>query len=426
MGMRYTTILRLEFMIDRPWAIGAFTAFGADDLGKDDSVQQPIQRRPDGAVHLPAASLVGSLRAHLGTCAARWLGSEKADSQPQGGRTSPSPLRAAGAQLLTVGSPEVSTHVRIDASRRAAAAGQLTTREYVPENTRVRWWLFWDREHIARRDLDDLLAAIEDWQPIVGRHRVADQGRARLSGIHHATIDRHDPVDLTWWLQQRGDTIANPASAPPPGGWLTHTVPQLAPEEPLLECEFEVVDPLHLGTGEVVSSDGYNNTLGSSRTLSATSWRGIFRHRVRHILEVTGADATPVVEKLFGAGREKGASEDAGFRGSLRFAASPVHGVPPELPCLTQVGIDRISGGTVMNSKERPADSHGSLFRAQYLPPGATLVLRIYGDASPGELDLLEAVVRDIDDQIVGVGGMTTRGYGSLKLTKQSLKGGAR
>lgn len=60
---RYATLMRFDLTIDTPWAIGAFTRSGTTG---EDAVQAPIQRRPDGSVYLPATSLVGGLRDHLG------------------------------------------------------------------------------------------------------------------------------------------------------------------------------------------------------------------------------------------------------------------------------------------------------------------------------------------------------------------------
>ena len=90
---------------------------------------------------------------------------------------------------------------------------------------------------------------------------------------------------------------------------------------------------------------------------------------------------------------------------------------PKGLPCLTQVAIDRISGGSLMNSQMTAEASHGSLYSVQYLPPGSTLSLRIHElqPLTDEERDLLRAVARDLDEQIIGVGGGTTRGFGSLK-----------
>ena len=87
------------------------------------------------------------------------------------------------------------------------------------------------------------------------------------------------------------------------------------------------------------------------------------------------------------------------------------------MPRLTQVAIDRISGGSLMNSQTTAETSRGSLYSVQYLPPGSTLSLRIH-ELKPltgEERGLLDAVVRDLDEQIIGIGGGTTRGFGSLK-----------
>ncbi len=48
---RYATLMRFDFTIDTPWAIGAFTRAGATG---EDAVQAPIQRRPPAGLTLVA------------------------------------------------------------------------------------------------------------------------------------------------------------------------------------------------------------------------------------------------------------------------------------------------------------------------------------------------------------------------------------
>ena len=65
------------------------------------------------AVYLPATSLVGGLRDHLGEAASRYLGAEKS------GETSPSQLRVLGANVVEAKAPE------------AAKIGRASCRERV-------------------------------------------------------------------------------------------------------------------------------------------------------------------------------------------------------------------------------------------------------------------------------------------------------
>ena len=409
---RYATLMRFDLTIDTPWAIGAFTRSGTTG---EDAIQAPIQRRPDGSVYLPATSLVGGLRDHLGEAASRYLGAEK------GGDTVPSQIRALGANIVGQVQTEEVTQVCIDAHRRAAKGGHLFTREVVPKGTKVQWWLLWDRDDADPAGLDAFLDLAATWQPVIGRRRTSNQGWGTLQAIHHHTIDRRDPADLTWWLDERRACLVPDADLT---GWETR--PGESPSsEPSIEYHFEVADPLRIGDGQPSQNadPDKNNVLYTKTEMPADSWRGIFRHRIAHILKVTGREAKGIDERLFGSARTQGESLDGGTRGILRFESSPVQlpdGTTPEpekLPCLTQVAIDRISGGSLMNSQTTAEASHGSLYSVHYLPPGSTLSLRIHElqPLTDEERDLLEAVVCDLDEQIIGIGGGTTRGFGSLK-----------
>ena len=408
---RYATLMRFDFTIDTPWAIGAFTRTGATG---EDAVQAPIQRRADGSVYLPATSLVGGLRDHLGAAGAEYLGADK------GGDTSPSQLRALGANLVETKEPEEVTGVCIDAHRRAAKGGHLFKREVIPGGTRVEWWLLWDRDDNDPGKLDAFLDLAAKWRPIVGRRRTSNQGWGTLHAIHHRTIDRRDPADLTWWLQDRRACFAQETGL---AGWKSRKG-EASSSKPM-SYHFEVADALHIGGGKPPhdAESEKNNVLWTKPEVPADSWRGIFRHRIAHILRVTGRDVKAIDERLFGSARAEGQSLDGGTRGILRFEPSPVRlpdGTTPEpkaLPRLTQVAIDRISGGSLMNSQTTAETSRGSLYSVQYLPPGSTLSLRIH-ELEPltgEERGLLDAVVRDLDEQIIGIGGGTTRGFGSLK-----------
>ena len=409
---RYATLMRFDLTIDTPWAVGAFTRAGTTG---EDAVQAPIQRRPDGSVYLPATSLVGSLRDHLGEAASRYLGAEK------GGETSPSRLRVLGANVVEAKAPEEVTGVAIDGHRRAAKGGHLFTREVIPGGTRVQWWLLWDRDDAETATLDAFLDLAATWRPVVGRRRTSNQGWGTLHAIHHRTIDRRDPAGLTWWLQERRACLAPDAELT---GWEMRQGESPSPK-PSIEYRFEVVDPLHIGDGKPPrdAKPGKNNVLYTKTEMPADSWRGVFRHRVAHILKVTGREEKGIDERLFGSARTEGESLDGGKRGILRFESSPVR-LPgggeagsAGLPFLTQVAIDRISGGSLMNSQTTADASHGSLYSVQYLPPGSTLSLRIHElqPLTDEERDLLRAVARDLDEQIIGIGGGTTRGFGSLK-----------
>ena len=86
----------------------------------------------------------------------------------------------------------------------------------------------------------------------------------------------------------------------------------------------------------------------------------------------------------------------------------------------THVAIDRISGGAAELRAEDPLDDVGLLFSIDHFGPGASVELVVYNDSrqpvSPEDRELLEAVIRDLNEGIIGIGGLTSRGYGTLSL----------
>lgn len=408
------TLIRIDISIDQDWAVGAAPDlwFRPDAIDVDDdarSVRLPVQRDPAGGLLLPATSLVGSLRRHLGDEAVSWLGSA------QSGNTVPSELRCLAATVHPVESRTVTT-TAIDPGRRAASGGMLRREEVLPPAL-VTWWVEWDHHDPTLR-LADLVARLKHWRPVVGRRRSANRGRAHVVAIWHRTVDLATQEGLSWWLGDRPSlpwAASNVVSGPE---WVRAAGTEAHEGAPVIKRTFRVEDGLHIG------GHGANgNLIFTGRAIPSTSWRGLFRSRVAHIVRVSteGADdaaeerVSETVARLFGSGRGKGKAEGSGHRGQIRFGDSPIVG---SLRQRTHVAIDRISGGAVVGYAIDPKDDSGMLFTVEHFGPGAVLDLAIYNDSttevSDEDLSLLHGVIRDIEQGVVGLGGMTSRGYGTL------------
>lgn len=414
------TLIRVDISIDQQWAIGAapdlhYRPSGRAARGQDQITRQPVQRDPFGRLLLPATSLVGSLKDCLGEEPGKlWLGNGDKDA------TEPSALRCLAAIIINAPQiPGTVTTTAIDPSRRAAKEHALRTEEMVDPG-KVIWWLEWDHEN-GQLNLGDLIDKLAAWQPVVGRRRSANRGRAHVTDVYHRTFDLTDDDDLTWWLAERPTFDWEADSDLRKTSWTWRRGLSAADDgELLLSCQFVVQDALHIG-GAGIRVDGDDREIRCTRdVLPGSSWRGVFRHRVAHIVRVTTGDegqAEQTVTRLFGCGRAKGASQDAGQRGQLRFADSPVQG---GTRTRTHVAIDRISGGAAQLSGEDPIDDKGLLFTLDHYGPGARLALRVFNDSGDAvsEVDrsLLEHVLNDIQEGVIGVGGMTSRGYGTLSL----------
>lgn len=409
------TLIRVDIKIDQQWAIGAAPDlhYRPSAVTGEQVTRLPVQRDPNGEFSLPATSLVGGLARHIGPAASDWLGSANGDD------TVPSQLRCLAATIHRAQNAAVEvTTTAINAGRRAAEQHALRTEELL-EPAEVTWWLEWDHhdDHLRLADLIDMLV---DWRPVVGRHRSANLGRAFVQAVHHRTFDLANDDDLTWWLAERPTFSWSRGPLPNPQWTRRAGLHRENVGSRLLACRFTVSDALHIGGAGRRLTDQGREVTSTKPVLPGTSWRGVFRHRVRHIVRVSTGDESEVeatTARLFGSGRSGGASADAGHRGQLRFGDSPVDGT---VRTRTHVAIDRISGGAAQLSAEDPLDDVGLLFSVDFFGSGASVELIVYNDSgrpvSPADRRLLEAVIRDLDDGIIGVGGMASRGYGTLNL----------
>lgn len=443
------TLIRVDISINRPWAVGGVTRTGDEvDMpilvdprsraGADEAAATGHSAPADGnaeegsASHrtafLPATSLVGSLRRHLGDDQDRWLGpAESTEDNP----ASPSRIRCLGTQLSGKATATKRITTQIDGRRQAAAQRMLRVEEVVPVSddapTVARWWLQLDR---SCDRLTDLLDALWSWQPVVGRRRSVGQGEATVSGVNYAELDlSKKKTHLTWWLSERHQWDGVSKEHEPPG-WRPFSkppgdssAPAAAGDAEQLTASFVVVEPLYLGGGEVrKSKGGRGETHVSQRQIPGSSWKGLFRHRVEHILTVCGhaeSDRARLVAALFGSGRQRGSSSSAGERGKLRFHTSVL---PEGVQTITRthVAIDRVTGGALDRSGKPGAGARGgALFSVEAIAADTPVELLIDATAklNPLERQLLEHVIRDIGDGLVGVGGLTSRGYGTLKLS---------
>ena len=419
MTITLVTLIRVNIEVEGPWAVGGVQAI-------DSTVGQPVlvdprTRRP----FIPATSLVGSLRRHLGDLAEAWLGPlphayGQAETEDDPRPRIASPLRALGVTTgltLRVGT-RAST--AIEAARRAASGRTLRTEQLVETDSGITH-LMLHLTHAGTAD-DQLLDRLRSWAPFLGRRRTAGYGGGRVVRVQELTIDLDDPRQLTWWLDSRDAWFD--AGTGPPG----FAVPEprngtAVHPEAALTFDWQVVDPLHIGTGKTASEAGRPG--GSRRSaepqeiardasgfpvVHGTAWKGIFRHRCEYILTVCAVpERDQIVNLLFGYGGI-GGDDASGQRGILRFGSSRITNKRRDVPVVrtqTHVAIDRVTAGA----------SDRMLYRLKHVPSGR-LTLHIYADRplAPAVKTLLGHVARDLHDGLIGIGAGTTRGYGGLGL----------
>lgn len=414
--MNGRVVIRVDLAIERPWAVG-----GVADTVSEVDLPVLTDPRDPGSTFLPATSLVGSLRRHLGGAHEQWLGSaDRSEDDP----AVPSPLRCLGAVLVSHDPITTRATTAIDPSRRAARPRMLRVEEVVPATgespTLVRWFLQLDQSH---EGLGSLLDQLWTWAPVVGRRRSSGQGDAAVRDVHYAELDLDDPEHLTWWLGARHVWDGVTTSDRPPG-WKRSDAPGGGGAgrvlHRVLDVAFTVEEPLHLGSGELRKKPGRGSVHVTQLRIPGSSWKGLFRHRVEHILRVrgyTGAEHERIVAGLFGSGRLAGSSEAGGERGTLRFRDTDLAGA--KTVQRTHVAIDRVTGGAMDRSGNGEGPG-GALFGVQAVAPGSAVRLEIDATAPLADFErvLLEHVVRDVHDRLIGVGGLTSRGYGTLRLAE--------
>ncbi len=386
------TLIAVDVEMRGRWGVGG--------VATDESlVRLPIIRDPrTGRPWIPGASVAGSLRHHLGDVAEQWLGAPPGGYEQATGNADRTPSRLAvlGGIVAAAEVDEV-TSTSVDGARGAAAGRTLRTAE-LARPTKVTLAF----EHAGSHD-EDLLRRLAEWVPVFGRGRSSGLGRGEVRQVRVVTADLAGDDGLAWWLRDRQAWFST-GSAP------EALVPRApiegsAPGTAALAQDFIVVEPIHVGSGGRVLVGGREHLdiqmIGTAAVIPGSSWKGLFRHRCRMILEAVGASqvqADGVTAWLFG-------SLESG-RGRLSFADTVV--THPGFSHQTHVSIDRFTGGAM----------DGALFSTRALNRGHRLPLRVewesgsFPDAVAG---LLRHVMWDLHEGLVSVGGMGSRGYGWVR-----------
>ena len=379
-----------------------------------EGIHLPLARGPLGQtdaerLYVPASSLAGSLRAHLGDRASTLMG-----HAPTEEGISASPLRFLGTRVRSAGTVQRS-RTGIDRDRGAADTSKLRTGEFLNPGTRITAYLRLDRPDLAT----ELFEGLRTWSPTVGRGRTNGHGHAVLVELRHRTIDLDTPDGRRAWLTGGGpDLFADEHTEPVPISTSD------GPDEPmpLLRLRWQVVDGLHVGNGEKKGEpDGpkvallLRDHLGRP-CVPGSTWKGVLRSRCEFILRSLGAAACAptdppcrvcLVCRGFGfTGRGR---EVASQRGLLVFDESTVQDA--EVGRQAHAPLDRVFGGV----------TDGLLFTEEVVRHGGlTLGVRRTGPVDQTTeahlVALLTLACHDIHHGLVGLGGSTTRGLGTLRL----------
>ena len=388
---RIVTLLRFEYRSTAIFAIADPDPAGAVDL--------PISVDSSGAPWIPPTAVAGSLRSHLtGTldpeAVSRLMGSEPpGDSEDEAIR---SRLQVNGTELAGA-HRTVRLQTSVDRVSGSARAGSLRTVEALCEGAQLVIFMTVDG-----RLSDDERVALAGWTPVLGRARSRGMGTFAPIDLRMGILDLADPMDLRRWIGEGGPELHD-----------TATTEILEPEsgsrrDSIFRVHMRVAD----GLFSFDSSDG--NTAASRTSIPGSSVKGVFRSRVEFILRSIGEPACEAAEcgqcvacDMFGY-----ANTDGARRSRIAFKDAPISLddaplEPEQLDSRMHVAIDRVTGGA----------SRNRLFEERFVPHGATfdIVVDPLGVDPPSWVrDLLLWVVKDLHDSHVGVGGRTTRGFGTV------------
>jgi len=354
-------------------------------------VNRPIATTPQGNPWVPPSSIAGALREHLDSCgldANQFMGgtlSRRADSSDPD-RLTPSMIRVMHTALDSAG-PDIAQQTRINARTGAAAEGSLRTSQQLPPGATITVDLLIDGHHHAGSELID---ALSSFGPQLGAGTTNGMGRTETTTVAHGLIDLASTSDFVTWMTVGGPDLFSTVAT-------NRLEPSSGRTDHVIHVECEIVDPMLIAP----RIDG--NTATSSSILAGSSIKGVFRHRAEFILNsvaesdgISMASATIALEHLFGCSDR---------RGRVRF--DDAHISSPTRERRPHVAIDRFTGGA----------TDGRLFDEEVIAAGRlTIAITPLDELEQWEVDLLDAVIADVNDGYVAFGARTARGCGTVRV----------
>ncbi|MEU9157767.1 RAMP superfamily CRISPR-associated protein [Streptomyces sp. NPDC048417] len=435
--MSVVHILQADLELTGPAAIAAPETTAVGSVLRPDL---PLSRDGWDHPYIPATSLAGSLRQQAPPERRRELfgdiAGEPAPSAdgmvPDAGGAIASPVRLLGTRLTL---PEADLMQRrrtaIDRHRAAAKATTLHHRELLPPGTELAFWIRLDTEATESPLVDEVISLLAAWRPRIGGGRTTGHGRAELITVRHRVIDLTTADGLRHWLTCGGPGLVDDHAsvvyerAQRAGG---------APDEPYLfgrPLEFRIADSLHVGSGTFGERTGRQTGVAqilrdheNTPLVPGSTWKGVLRARVEFILrsvgigpvcastqdDTAGSCGACVVCDSFGWAARTGATATggelptaAGARGRLVFADSPIR--DGSIKVRNHVAIDRVFGG-----------ARDEALWAEETVEDGYLTLHLRHDKPVPDLmrAALVLALADLADGMIGVGGSTTRGHGTL------------
>lgn len=394
-----STLITVRLRMDTP---GGVTA--PETLSDVDNVL-PLRRDTAGRPHLPGTTVAGSLRAHCATYE-ELRPEETLFGMADETERIPSSIQVLGTRYLGDADGIVRHRTAIDRERGAPANTMLHGVTVLPAGTEFDIVLRWDNPD--RRE-EPFLRALQQWRPRLGRGASHDAGRCTVVGLGHRSYDLTTVEDLHAWLHLQ---FPDDYPAPEP-----LAEPQ-RPPEPDYDIAFEIVGGLHISAGEPSAHESSEEPLVNRALRSdgrfvvpGSTLKGILRSRAEYVCRVVGAEVCTNHQcgechpcRLFGYGGE---SRNA-RRAKIAVADSVIANATSELR--THVAIDRFTGG-----------ARDQLLYTDEVVTAGQFRLRIYALEPLDDLDrlLIDVALTDLHDGLVGIGGRTTAGLGTVRITSE-------
>ena len=414
----WITLYAIDLKFEEPWLIGGLSTL-SDEIDIP-FVQNPRTNDPV----LPGPSIAGSLR----STAMKVLSGDAAEATEElfghvtlsvesDGKikktiTAASAVEILGATLVNK-KPETLKRHRTAINRETGAAlNRMLRNEEIVEPTSYRIIVqAQGRASDKYSYVSQFDKVLEEWQPQLGRGRSVGLGRGKVEKAMRISLNLASYEGLQWWLFEKQGFFDSALENVPEklDGKIERDSLSIKSntETAHITVKFELKEPVHVGfekpeSGEIPIYQQFGHP-----AIPATSWKGIFRHRVETIITLVDSYdlANDVANVMFG-------SSDTG-RGLLRFRDSYFVDTNDKkldegrLQRREHVAIDRFSGGAKDSAK----------FTWQCVPQGFLAELAIdfpdkekYSECN----NLIKHVVRDIHDGMIGIGAGISRGYGRL------------
>jgi CRISPR/Cas system CSM-associated protein Csm3 (group 7 of RAMP superfamily) len=402
------TYIKLDWTTLSPVSVSA-PEHGSDAFDQRESaeVDLPVRRDFMGNPVIPGTSVAGALRAALPA---------DARDEVMGAPSRPSPLSILGVEVG--GGRVVETrHTAIDRRRGAARTHTLHSREAVAEGQPITVRL--QLEHADDAPLATLLDALRDWRPRLGSGASVGRGSMHVAGIHHRTLDLALDEDLAVHLTAAGPTGFDTAVRE--GKVLQASA---APGEPLLDVSFAIVDALHIGSGAAKGDAQSIPFLTDSQDrplVPGSSLKGLIRSRVEFLLRSLGGRACsdkpcgdcPTCQLFgYGGGELPDNATGVGRKSSVAFRNCAIDGAGTSERI--HVSVDRFTGGAL----------DGALYSDRVVDAGTFRIVvdPLHGTTPQWGQGLILAALIDLDEGLIGLGGSTTRGYGTVRADDGPLR----